>query len=103
MFSFGTPLSCCFEADRANESVEVIDDALIKAVELRPLLLVDSSIRADGAEKAGGKRRIDALEELQEDQTDCRSEREELRAARVWKRGDEPLGPELGEIVTELF
>jgi hypothetical protein len=62
--------SCGFEADRADESVEVIDDALIEAVEVRPLLLVDSSIRADGTEKAGGKRRIDALEELQEDQTD---------------------------------
>ena len=63
-------LSCGFEADRADESVEVIDDALIEAVELRSLLLVDSSIRADGAEKAGDKRCIDALEELQEDQTD---------------------------------
>ena len=29
------PLSCGFEADRADESVEVIDDALIEAVELR--------------------------------------------------------------------
>jgi len=27
--------------------------------------------------------------------------REELIAARVWKLGDEPLGPELGEIVAE--
>jgi hypothetical protein len=63
-------LSCGFEADRADESVEVIDDALIEAFELRSLLLVDSSIRADGTEKAGGKWRIDALEELQEDQTD---------------------------------
>jgi hypothetical protein len=32
--------------------------------------VVDSSIRADGAEKAGGKRGIDTFEELQEDQTD---------------------------------
>lgn len=57
------PLSCGFEADRADESVEVIDDTLIEAVELRSVLLVDSSIGADGAEKAGDKRRIDALEE----------------------------------------
>ncbi len=53
-----------FEADGLDEGVEIVDDALIKAVELRSLLLVDSSIRADGAEKAGRKRRIDALEKL---------------------------------------
>jgi len=59
-----------FKADRADESVEVIDDTLIEAVEVRSVLLVDSSVGADGAEKAGDKRRIDGLEELQEDQTD---------------------------------
>ena len=46
-----------FEAEGADEGVEVINDALIEAIELRSLLLVDSSIRADGAEQAGGKRR----------------------------------------------
>ena len=64
------PLLCGFEGDRADESVEVIDDTLIEAVEVRSVLLVDSSVGADGAEKAGDKRRINALEELQEDQTD---------------------------------
>ena len=53
-----------------DEGIEVIDNALIEAIELRSLGVVDSSIRADGAEKAGGKRGIDTFEELQEDQTD---------------------------------
>ena len=52
------------------EGIEVIDNTLIEAIELRALLAVDSSICTDGAEKAGGKRGIDTLEELQEDQTD---------------------------------
>ena len=63
-------LSRGFEADGAHERVEVVDDALIEAIELSSLLLVDSGICADGAEKAGGQRCIDAFEQLQEDQTD---------------------------------
>ncbi len=45
------PVSRRCEAQGANEGVEVIDDVLIGAIELRSLLLVDSSARADGAEK----------------------------------------------------
>ena len=47
-------LSCGFEAEGADEGIEVIDDALIEAVELRSLLLIDPGIGADGAEQAGG-------------------------------------------------
>jgi hypothetical protein len=43
-----------FEAEGANERVEVIDDALIEAVELRSLLRADLGIYADGGEKASG-------------------------------------------------
>jgi len=32
-----TPLSCGFEADGANESIKIVDDALIEAIELRSL------------------------------------------------------------------
>jgi hypothetical protein len=49
LFSFG------FEPSGLDEGIEVIDNALIEAIELRSLGVVDSSIRADGAEKAGGK------------------------------------------------
>jgi hypothetical protein len=66
LFSFAR-LSCGFEAHGVDEGIEVIDDALVPPVELRSLLVLDSVIRADGAEKAGGKRRIDAFEQLQED------------------------------------
>ena len=79
----------------ADEGVEVIEDALIEAIELRSLLLIDPGIGADRAEKAGGERRIDAFEQLQEDQTDRVSVGEELIAARVGELGDEPFGAEL--------
>jgi hypothetical protein len=36
-------------------------------------VLIDSAICADGAEKACGERRIDAFEELEEDQPGGRS------------------------------
>jgi hypothetical protein len=68
LFSFG--LSRGFEADGADEGIEIIDDALIEAIDLRSLLLIDLAICANRAEKAGGDRRIDAFEQLQEDQAD---------------------------------
>jgi hypothetical protein len=45
-------LSRRFEAQGANGGVEVIGDALIEAIELRSLLLVDCSIRADAFQQA---------------------------------------------------
>ena len=53
-----------------DEGIEIIDNALIEAIELRSLRVEDSNIRADGAEQAGGERGIDTFEELQGDQTD---------------------------------
>ena len=68
--SFGG-LSCGFEADGVNEGVDIVDDALIEAIELRSLCGSSWDSERDRAEKAGGKRRIDAFEQLQEDQADC--------------------------------
>ena len=92
-----TRLSRSFKAERADERVEIIDDALIEAIELRSLLLVDCSIRADGAEKGSGERRIHAFEEFQEDEADRISLREQLVAAGLGKLGDEPFGPKFCE------
>jgi hypothetical protein len=36
-------LSCGFEPDGADEGIKVIDNALIEAIELRALLMVNSS------------------------------------------------------------
>ena len=48
----------------APEDVEIIDHALIAAIEPRSLLLVDAGIAANGGQQAGCEWRIDALEEL---------------------------------------
>jgi hypothetical protein len=63
-------LSRGFEADSADEGIEIIDNALAEAIDLRSLLLKELSIRAYRAEKARGERRVDALEELQKDEAD---------------------------------
>jgi hypothetical protein len=41
-----------FKADRSDEGVEIVDDALVKAVELRSPLGFELIIRVGGAEKA---------------------------------------------------
>jgi hypothetical protein len=70
-----------FEADRSDEGVEIVDDALIEAVELRSPLGFKPGICFDGAEKACREWRIDAFEELQEDEANRISLREQLIAA----------------------
>jgi len=50
-------LSCCrFESDSLDECVEVIDYAVVEAVELRSPLVGDSGIGADRVEKTRGQR-----------------------------------------------
>jgi hypothetical protein len=61
---------CRLEAERGEEVVEPIDDALVEAVELRSPVVFKSGIGLEWTEKACRKRRIDALEELEEDQAD---------------------------------
>ena len=59
-----------FEADGSDEGVEIVDDALVKAVKLGSLASFELGICFDGAEKACREWRIDAFEELQEDEAD---------------------------------
>jgi hypothetical protein len=61
-------LSCGLEADGANEGIEIIDNALIEAIKLRSPLGLKSGVCFDGVEKACREWRVDAFEELKEDQ-----------------------------------
>jgi len=54
-----------FETDSSDEGIEIVDDALIEAIELRSPLGFELGVCSDGAEKACGERRIDAFEQLQ--------------------------------------
>ena len=53
-----------FEADGSDEGVEIVDDALIEAIELRSPLGFKQSICSDGAKETRRERGIDAFEEL---------------------------------------
>jgi hypothetical protein len=70
-----------FEADGSDEDMDIIDDALVEAIELRLLLAMKSAVGWNRAEQAGSERRVDALEELQEEKADGVALRQQLIAA----------------------
>ena len=74
-----------------HEFVEIVDDALIQTVELRPVLAVERSVALDRREQAGSQRRVDALEELQEDEADRIPVRREPVATGARQLLDQPL------------
>ena len=50
MFLFvGSMISCCLEveSDGANESVQVVDDTLVEAIELGALVMLETSIGSE--------------------------------------------------------
>jgi hypothetical protein len=73
-----------FEADGLNEFIKISDGAMVEAVELRSLVIMDSCIGADGAEKASGQRRINRFEQLRKT-TERVSVGEKLISAGIWK------------------
>ncbi len=89
------------------QCVKVIDDAVIEAVELRPLCVRGSGVGTDGAEEASGQRGVDAFEQLEENQAERVSMGEKLIAAGIWKLSDETFGPKLnpskGEWISNPF
>ena len=80
------------EADGADEFVEIVDDALIEAVELRSALAGELAVHFEGREKARGQRSVDALEQLQEDEADRIAAREEPVAAGVRQLLEQTFG-----------
>jgi len=74
---------------------------MVEAVELGSLVIMDSCIGADGAEKASGQRRINTFEQLEEEQAERVSVGEKLISAGIWKLGDKTFGPKLREVIAE--
>ncbi len=54
------------EADGVDEAVEVVNDPLVEPIELRSAFRFELGVAGHGMEQAGGERRVDALEEFQE-------------------------------------
>jgi hypothetical protein len=90
-----------FKADSSDEGIEVVDNALIEAVELSSSLAFELCVCFDGAEKACGERRIHAFEELQKHEADRVSVAQKLIPARVGELGNEAFGTELGEVIAK--
>src|SRR6201998_2133866 len=100
LFSFGCG-SRGFETDGLDEDIEIIDDALVKAVELRSAFGFEPVVWLASAKNACRERRIDPFEELKKDQADRVAVREELIAAGVGELGDKALGTQLREVIAE--
>src|ERR1700740_3724395 len=100
LFAFGVE-SRGFETDSSDEGVEIVDDTLVEAIELRSPLGLKPGICFDRVEKASRKWRVDAFEEFQEDQADRVALREQLITARVGQLGNQAFGAEFCEVVAE--
>jgi hypothetical protein len=59
------------ESHGTQERIEIGDDALVKAIELMASVRSESRVGADGTKQTRGQRRVDALEELEEDDADA--------------------------------
>jgi hypothetical protein len=94
-------LRCHLEANRGEQAVEIIDDALVEPVELMPLGVVDAGIAAERLQEPRGQRCVDALEELEEDDADPVALGEKPVAARPRDPVDEALGAELRKVGAE--
>ena len=90
-----------FETDGLDEEIKIVDDALVKAVELRSAFGFEPSVWLDRAQNACGERRIDPFEELEKDKADRVAVREELIAAGVGELGDKALGTQLRDVIAE--
>src|SRR5215472_13491841 len=93
LFSFGD-FVMRLEADGANEGIEIIDNALIEAIKLRSPLGLEPCVCFDGAEKACGEWRVDAFEELQEDEADRVALPGAVDNGKSWELGNKTLGAE---------
>jgi GAF domain-containing protein len=72
-----------FEADGVNKVVEIVDNTLVEAVELRSFIGLEAGIAFDRAKDTGGKRSVDPLKQFEEDQANGVTGREQLIAPRA--------------------
>src|SRR5258708_21789668 len=83
-----------FETDGIHEFVKIVDDALVEAIQLRTLLLLQSVVAGNGGEQAGGQGRVDPLEQFQEYEADGEAFARQAVAARAPNFPHEALGPQ---------
>src|SRR5271157_6187182 len=62
--------SSCLDSNGRNELVEIVNDALVQAVELALPLVLQAGVSGGGAQQPCGKWGIDAFEEFEKYQAD---------------------------------
>src|SRR5918996_4862977 len=100
LYSFAVS-SRCLQSDGAGEVIERVGDALVEAVQLRELLRRNLGLGEERSQEPGGKRSVEAVEELEEDHAEAVALGEQSIPPRMRKLFDQPLGAQLGNIVAQ--
>src|ERR687892_269182 len=100
LYSFAVS-SRCLQSDGAGEVIERVGDALVEAVQLRELLRRNLGLGEERSQEPGGKRSVEAVEELEEDHAEAVARGEQPIPPRMRKLFDQPLGAQLGNIVAQ--
>ena len=83
----------CFETDRVQQFVQVVDDALIEPIELRTLRIWQRRVSRKRLEQACGQRCVNAFKEFEEDDGDRVAMGLQPVPAGVRQFVDQPFGP----------
>ena len=71
VFAFaGMASGRCFETDRVQQFVQVVDDALIEPIEVRTLRIWQRRVSRKRMEQACGQRGVNAFKEFEKDDRD---------------------------------
>ena len=89
------------EPDFGKELVQVISDALVEPIQLRPPLLLKLAIARNRLKEPGGEGGVNALEEFQEDHADGVAFAREPVAPRAFNLLNEPFGTKLRDVVAK--
>ena len=90
------------EPHGGEQTIEIVDDPLVQPIELMPFHVLEARIAVDRLEEPRGQRRVDAFEELEEDDTEAIAVREQAVSPRPRHFLHEALGAQFREVVAEL-
>jgi hypothetical protein len=92
---------CDLETNGGKQTIEIVDDPLVQPIELMPVDVLEARIAVDRLEEPRGQRRVDAFDELEEDDTEAIAVREQAISPRPRHFLHEALGTQCREVVAE--
>jgi len=90
-----------FEADGLQQLIQIIDDTLIEAIQLRAFLLLKFGITLDRLQETSGERRLDSLKELEENEAHGVALGGQAMAAGFGDFERQAFGAQLGQVVAQ--